>query len=184
MSFSELGLEGSFKSLFSIWSLADSHEVLLSPVKCGVTLNISSSTMILSSFLFKEKNFPLSLFLFFSTHTKGEFDGVFWESLLPLVEGSISSLELSGIINLRLGFLIWEVSILSSMASSFISFISYSTFVLIYIYSITTLRNINKNIFPKDFFAEPENEEEDSSKNIPKGHPRLLNPAQTIKIIQ
>ena len=117
-------MEGSFKSLFSIWSLADSHEVLLSPVKCGVTLNISSSTMILSSFLFKEKNFPSSLFLFFSTHTKGEFEGVFWESLLPLVEGSISSLELSGIINLRLGFLIWEVSILSSMASSFISFIS------------------------------------------------------------
>ena len=60
---------------------------------------------------------------------------------------------------------------------------SYSTFVLIYIYSITTLKTINKNIFPKDFFAEPENEEEDSSKNMTKGHPRLLNPAQTIKII-
>ena len=56
--------------------------------------------------------------------TRGEFEGVFCECLLPLVEGSISSLELSGIINLRLGFLIWEVSILSSMASSFISFIS------------------------------------------------------------
>jgi hypothetical protein len=39
---------------------------------------------------------------------KGEFDGVgvFCESLLPLVEGSISSFELSGIINLRLGFFI------------------------------------------------------------------------------
>ena len=55
--------------------------------------------------------------------------------------------------------------------------------LLFYIYSITTLRTINKNIFPKDFFAEPEKEEEDSSKNLPKGHPRLLNPAQTIKII-
>ena len=64
------------------------------------------------------------MFLFFSIKTKGEFDGVFWESLLPLVEGSSSSFELSGIINLRFGFFIWEVSILSSIASSFISFIS------------------------------------------------------------
>jgi hypothetical protein len=38
-------------------------------------------------------------------NTNGEFDGVFWECLLPLVEGSISSFELSGMINLRLGFL-------------------------------------------------------------------------------
>ena len=61
---------------------------------------------------------------------------------------------------------------------------SYSTFLLFYIYSITTLRTINRNIFPKDFFAEPEHEEEeDSNKNIPKEHPRLLNPAQTIKIV-
>jgi len=56
----------------------------------------------------------------------GEFDGVgvFCESLLPLVEGSISSLELSGIINFRFGFLIWQLSTLSSTGSSFISFIS------------------------------------------------------------
>ena len=33
-------------------------------------------------------------------------------------------MELSGIINFKFGFLIWEVSILSSMASSFISFMS------------------------------------------------------------
>ena len=38
-------------------------------------------------------------------NTNGEFDGVFWECLLPLVEGSISSFELSGMINLGLGFL-------------------------------------------------------------------------------
>ena len=122
MSFSEQGLDGNFK-LSSACSLADSYDALLSPVKCGVTFNKSSS-IIFSSFLFNENNWPFSIFLFFSMNTNGEFDGVFWECLLPLVEGSISSFELSGMINLRLGFLSWQLSILSSTASSFISFMS------------------------------------------------------------
>ena len=56
----------------------------------------------------------------------GELDGVgvFCESLLPLVEGSISSFELSGIINFKFGFFIWQLSILSSTGSSLISLIS------------------------------------------------------------
>ena len=43
----------------------------------------------------------------------------------PLVDGSISSLELSGIIILRLFFFGWEFSILSSIVSSCISLISF-----------------------------------------------------------
>ena len=126
LSFSEFEVGGSLKLFNSVCSFADSHEVLLSPVKCGVAFNISSSIISVSSFLFKEKNLPFSLFLFFSMNIKGEFDGVgvFCESLLPLVEGSISSFELSGIINLRLGFFIWQLSILSSTGSSFISLMS------------------------------------------------------------
>ena len=64
--------------------------------------------------------------------TRGELEGVFCECLLPLVEGSISSLELSGIINFKLGFLIWEFSILSSMASSFISLIFEGTIFIVW----------------------------------------------------
>ena len=58
-------------------------------------------------------------------HNNGEFDGVFWLNLEPLVDGSKSSFELSGIIILRLFFLGWEFSILSSIVSSFISLISF-----------------------------------------------------------
>jgi hypothetical protein len=37
-------------------------------------------------------------------HINGELDGVFWDNFEPLVDGSKSSFELSGIIILRLFF--------------------------------------------------------------------------------
>ena len=77
------------------------------------------------SFLFNEIIlFSSFFFLFFST-IKGELEGVYWDNLEPLVDGSISSFELSGIIIFKLFFFSWECSILSSIASSFISFISF-----------------------------------------------------------
>jgi len=60
----------------------------------------------------------------------GALDGVFEEILEPLIEGSISSFELSGIIIFKLLFFIWgiwECSKLSSIVSSLISLIA-STF--------------------------------------------------------
>lgn len=58
-------------------------------------------------------------------HINGELDGVFWDNFEPLVDGSKSSFELSGIIILRLFFFGWVFSILSSIVSSFISLISF-----------------------------------------------------------
>ena len=118
-----LGTIGLFKT-FS--SFRDSLEALLSFKKCGVTLNNSSFSKIFLSSLFKQIIlFSSFLFLFLSIHINGEFEGVFWDNLEPLVDGSKSSLELSGIIILRLFFFGWEFSILSSIVSSFISLISF-----------------------------------------------------------
>lgn len=125
-TFLELSLSGTIGLLNKFCSFRDSHEVLLSFKKWGVTLNNSSFSIILLSFLFKHKIlFSSFLILFFSRLISGEFDGVFWDSLDPLVEGSKSSLELSGIIILRIFFLCWVLfSMLSSIVSSFISLIS------------------------------------------------------------
>ena len=98
-----LGTVGLF---FEFSSFKDSLETLFSFKKCGVTLNNSSSSIIFVSSLFRQIIlFSSFLFLFLSMHINGEFDGVFWLNLEPLVDGSKSSFELSGIIILRLFFL-------------------------------------------------------------------------------
>ena len=125
-----VGVIGFFKdeSIFN-----DSHDVLLSSGKWGVTLNNSSSLIIFLSSLFNEI-FLFSSFwnLFLSIIIKGEFDGVFWDNLEPLVEGSISSLELSGIIIFRLFIFNWEFSTLSSIFSSLISLIFEGTIFIVF----------------------------------------------------
>ena len=72
-------------------------------------------------------------------HINGEFDGVFWDNLESLVDGSKSSFELSGIIILRLFFFGWVLSILSSIVSSFISLIYFifEVIILIVFYGFT-----------------------------------------------
>lgn len=116
-----MGTNGLFKAGSSI---KDSHEILLSFKKWGVTFKSSSSSIIFVSSLFN-KIFLFSSFLFLSLWINGEFEIVFWDNFEPFVEGSISSFELSGIIILRLFFFCCKFSTLSSIFSSFISLISF-----------------------------------------------------------
>ena len=117
----------SVSSIFSLkglliksFSFNDSHVTLLSFIKCGVTLRSSSSSIIFLSSLLNK-----FLFLFFSIYINGELEGVFCDIFDPLVDGSMSSLELSGISIFKLYFFCWPFSTLSSIVSSFISLISF-----------------------------------------------------------
>ena len=121
------GVNGLFKFLFSL------NEVLLfsSLRKCAVTLYLSSS---LSLFILDEISLLSGnkLNLFFSAHIKGD-GGLFGDNLTledPLVDGSNSSFDFSGIIIFKLVFFGWNCSTLSSKDFSLISFI---TLVIIFI---------------------------------------------------